>query len=111
MTIKYHRFDTEFGEENLPARPPAPSAAFRSAQETEFERLKTRLLHRELAEAATPDLAPPLQRAANDAAALAWETTVPLLVFPLLFEEKSTAAMRQSNRQARLWAGNEMVVA
>ena len=90
---------------------PATSAAFRAAQETEFERLKSRLLRRELAEAATPELNSPLQRAANDAAALAWETAMPLLVFPVLFEEITAAAMRQSSRQSRIWAGNELVAA
>jgi hypothetical protein len=40
-----------------------------------------------------------LRRAANDAAALAWTTNVPLLVFPALFEEKAQLAFRQAARQ------------
>jgi hypothetical protein len=104
------RVPTEFEEETQFELRPALSAAQRAAQQTEFERLKSRLLARELAEAATPELGPPLQRAAIEAAALAWETLVPLLVFPTLFEEKAAAAMRQSNRQARIWAGSDLVV-
>ena len=41
-----------------------------------------------------------LRRAANDAAALAWVTAYPLLVFPALLEEKVRAALRQYGRQA-----------
>ena len=105
------RVPTEFEAETQFELRPATSAAFRAAQEAEFERLKSRLLARELEEAATPELGPPLQRAAHEASALAWATQVPLLVFPGLFEEKAAVAMRQSNRQARIWAGNELVAA
>ncbi len=97
-----NRVPTEFEEETQFEVRPAVSAAFRAAQEVEFERLKAKLLKRELAEAATPELDFPLRRAAADAAALAWDTSVPLLMFPVLFEEKTAVAMRQSNRQARL---------
>jgi len=93
---------TEFEEETQFAVRPAVSAEFRAAQEVEFERLKAKLLTRELAEAATPELGFPLRRAAAEAAALAWDTNVPSLVFPVLFEEKTSVAMRQSNRQARM---------
>ena len=43
-----------------------------------------------------------MRRAANEAAALAWATLYPLLVFPVLFEEKIEAALRQAERQARI---------
>jgi hypothetical protein len=114
MSTKYNavnRVPTEFEAEPQFELRPATSSAYRAAQEKEFERLKSRLLARELAEVATPDLGPPLRRAASEAAAVAWETLVPLLVFPTLFEEKAAAAMRQSNRQARIWAGSELVAA
>ena len=80
----------EFGPETrfeLRAMPPAP---FRATQETEFERLKNKLLAEQLAGAA-PELNAPLRRAANEAAALAWVTFYPLLVFPVLFEEKTAS--------------------
>ena len=81
---------------------PHPPAPFRALQENEFERLRTRLLAGELDRAA-PELNAPLRRAANEAAALAWATAVPLLVFPVLFEEKIAAAARHAARQARIF--------
>jgi hypothetical protein len=82
---------------------PTPVAPFRAAQETEFERLKNTLLARRLALAPTPDFTAPIRRAANDAAALAWATVFPLLVFPVLFEEKAQAALRRIERQAHIY--------
>ena len=114
MNMKYKIINGErsdYADEPLPALRPAASAAFRAAQENKFEWLKARLLRRELSEAATPDLNPPLEHAANDAAALAWGTTLPLLFFPVLFEEITAVAMRRSNRQARVWTGNELAAA
>jgi hypothetical protein len=102
---------TEFGPETrfeLRASAPAP---FRATQETEFERLKNQLLIRQLAEVPTPALIPPLRRAANEAAALAWVTQFPLLVFPLLFEEKTAVAVRQAEQQARIYANSRELVA
>jgi len=101
---------TEFGPETrfeLRASPPVP---FRATQETEFERLKDLLLAQQLAYAAAPGLSPPLRRAANEAAALAWVTPFPLLVFPVLFEEKTALAVRQAARQARIY-GRELIAA
>ena len=103
------RVPAEYEEETQGEQRPVASTALRAAQEAEFERLHARLLAREMNEAATPELGPPLRRAASEAAALAWETIVPLLVFPTLFEEKAAVAMRQSNRQARIWAGSELI--
>ena len=95
------RVPARFGPETRFEVRPVPPAPFRATQETEFERLKGRLLARELAAAPT-ELNPPLRRAANEAAALAWATLFPLLVFPALFEEKIEAAVRQAERQARI---------
>jgi hypothetical protein len=99
------RVPARFGPETRFEVRPAPPAPFRATQETEFERLKNRLLARQLAGAPTPELNPPLRRAANEAAALAWATVYPLLVFPVLFEEKTQAALRQAflKRQARIF--------
>jgi hypothetical protein len=97
------RVPARFGPETRFELPLAPPVPFRATQDTEFERLKDRLLARQLAEAPTPELNPPLRRAANEAAALAWETVFPLLVFPVLFEEKTQAALRQVKRQARIY--------
>jgi hypothetical protein len=53
----------------------------------------------------------PLRRAANEAAALAWVTFYPLLVFPVLFEEKTAVAVRQAQRQARIYANSRELLA
>ncbi|HKI69337.1 MAG TPA: hypothetical protein VKA67_07105 [Verrucomicrobiae bacterium] len=80
---------------------PLPPAPFRALQENELERLKNRLLKARLA-AAPPRLNAPLRRAANDAAALAWVTAYPTLVFPELFAEKAEEALRQAKLQDRV---------
>lgn len=82
---------------------PAPPAPFRATQENEFERLKNRLLSQELTQATAPGFPAVLRRAANDAAAIAWDTVFPLLVFPVLFEEKAEAALHQLKKQARIY--------
>ncbi|MGO8838599.1 MAG: hypothetical protein ACLQAH_13265 [Limisphaerales bacterium] len=96
------RVPARFGPETRFEVRPGPPVPFRAVQETEFERLKSRLLARHLTEAPAPELNPALRRAANEAAALAWATACPLLVFPVLFEEKIEAALRQTERQARI---------
>jgi hypothetical protein len=78
-----------------------PVAPFRTTTEEAFEQLKGRLLAGRLAEAGTKWEAA-LRDAAGEAAALAWTTPVPSLVFPALFEEKATAAILQTRRQARI---------
>jgi hypothetical protein len=78
-----------------------PVDEFRAIHENEFERLKARLLAIRQQEAGTK-WEEPLRDAANEAAALAWTTPTPLLVFPVLFEEKAATAVLQDRRQARI---------
>jgi hypothetical protein len=99
MNRDYKRVPTRFGPETRFEVTPAPPAPFRVLQETELERLKNRLLVERLAETPEPEFNGQLRRAANDAAALAWVTAVPLLVFPALFEEKARTALLQAERQ------------
>lgn len=108
---KNHRYvPTEFGAETrFEVRPGSP-APFRALLETEFERLKNKLLAAQLAEA-TPELNAPLRRAANEAASLAWVTRYPLLVFPVLFEEKIATAFRQVERQLRIFERSRELLA
>jgi hypothetical protein len=101
---------TKFAPESRFELRPAPSVPFRAIQETEFDRLKNKLLAEQLVEA-TPELNAPLRRAANDAAALAWATVFPLLVFPVLFEEKTDAAVLRAERQARIYANSQLIAA
>jgi hypothetical protein len=106
MNKNQTRVATRFAPETrfeLQAGPPLP---FRATQENEFERLKNQLLTLQLTRLAKPELNTPLRRAANEAAALAWVTLYPLLVFPALFEEKAVAAVRQTERQARIYAAS-----
>jgi len=95
-----------FAPETRFTLPTATNAPFRANLETEFERLKNRLLAETLDEAERPELNTPLRRAANEAAALAWVTFYPLLVFPTLFEEKTRVAVRQADRQSRVYANS-----
>jgi hypothetical protein len=89
---------------------PAPTVPFRANLETEFEQLKNQLLAERITQAAKPEGNVTLRRAANEAAALAWISQYPLLVFPALFEEKSRAAERQTHRQARIYADSRQLV-
>jgi hypothetical protein len=83
---------------------PVPAAPFRGTQETELDRLKARLLCELLKSTADAELYSPLRRAANDAAAVAWTTCFPLLVFPTLLEEKAREARQHHNRQRTVLA-------
>ncbi len=103
MNHNRNRVATRFAPETRFEVRPVPAAPFRALQETEFERLRAELLGKELA-VARPELNVPLRRAANEAAALAWATVFPLLLFPVLFEEKARVAAQQAERQARILA-------
>ena len=104
------RLPAESGPETPFEPRPVPPASFRVTRETEFEQLKNKLLAEQLAGAA-PESNAVLRRAANEAAALAWVTFYPLLVFPVLFEEKTALALRQARRQARIYATSRELLA
>jgi hypothetical protein len=101
MNDTYRRVPTEFGPETGFEVRPSPPAPFRARQEAELERLKAQLLAERL-ETRNPQLDAQLRRAANEAAALAWVTQYPLLVFPALFEEKAEAALFRAGRQEQV---------
>jgi hypothetical protein len=52
---------------------------------------------------ADPEVGRLLRLAAGEAEALAWETGWPMLVFPLLLEEKIAEVRRYIARQRRVW--------
>ena len=104
MNTNQYRVAAKFAPETRFALQPVAAVPFRADLENEFERLKTRLLARQLEAVEQPELNAPLRRAANEAAALAWVTFYPLLVFPALFEEKVGTALAQVRRQARVCA-------
>lgn len=99
MKAKPERLPTNFGPETRFEVVPAPPAPFRALQENLFERLKSRLLSERLESAWVPELSSQVRRAANEAAALAWVTPYPLLVFPALFEEKVDLARQLAETQ------------
>ena len=99
MNTTDRKVPTRFGPETRFDPRPAPAAPFRATEENELERLKNRLLRKHLTRATAPEVNVRLRRAANEAAALAWFTAVPLLVFPALFEEKARVARKQAARQ------------
>lgn len=88
---------------------PVPAAPFRGVQETELERLKARLLGG-LLSGAEATLYAPYRRAANEAAAMAWTTAFPLLVFPELLEEKAREAQKREQHQRAVLARSRRVL-
>ena len=104
MNKTTNKLRAKFGPETRFELRPAPPAPFRATPETDFERLKNRLVTETLLATARPELNAAIRRAANEAAALAWVTFYPLLLFPALFEEKFHGALRQAERQARILA-------
>ncbi len=95
---------TEFAPETRFELRPVPPAPFRATLETEFDRLKDQLLAEQLYLASHAELYAPLRRAANEAAALAWTSLFPMLLFPGLFEEKVAELTLQIARQKRIHA-------
>jgi hypothetical protein len=111
MNTERNRVNAEFAPETRFAVTTATAAPFRVAVENDFERLKNRLLADRLDEIERPELNAVVRRAANEAAALAWMTFLPLLIFPALFEEKTAAALRHAERQAHIFAGSHELLA
>jgi len=101
MNRKDNRVPAEFGAETRFDVGIAPPAPFRGG-ETALEALKNELLDERLATTPEPGFVRYLRSAASEAAALAWVTPYPLLVFPVLFEEKSDTALARFERQAQI---------
>ncbi|MDB6111314.1 MAG: hypothetical protein JWR69_3064 [Pedosphaera sp.] len=99
MNDKYKRLKTQFAADT---RFEVPAIPFRATETTELERLKDRLLLQLLKKAVAPGQNVLLRRAANDAVALAWATHYPLLLFPILLEEKAEVALLQCQRQKQV---------
>ena len=74
----------------------------RGALEVQLEQLKQRLLEPILNSVESRALAQELRAVANEAAALAWFTVCPLLVFPTLLEEKVRSAVQWHERQENI---------
>lgn len=111
MNANKNKVAARFAPETRFELRPIAAAPFRANLENEFERLKGRLLTERLNFVEDPDLNAPIRRAANEAAALAWVTYYPLLVFPELFAEKIDVAIRHVERQARIFANTRELLA
>jgi hypothetical protein len=93
---------TEFGPESRFEVSPLPAAPFRVGYEDGLEQLKNRLLAERLGNTRSAEENSQVRRAANEAAALAWLTKYPLLVFPVLFAEKVDSAFARVEQQERI---------
>jgi hypothetical protein len=80
----------------------APEGRRRRELSRRIEDLKVRLLRQQVMAAPNLELIPAIHRAANEAAAEAWFTPCPLLVFPTLLEEKVASAKQIAERQERI---------
>lgn len=96
MNKRYRRVPTRFAPET---RFDVTPARARARRDTELELFKARLLRERLQNVWETRRVMQLRRAADEAAALAWVTPYPLLVFPGLFEEKALAALLRVERQ------------
>jgi hypothetical protein len=102
MNENNNRVPAEFAPEVRFEVTPVPPARLRARQDIELEQLKSRLLRERLDRIWEPRRIGQLRRAANEAAALAWVTPFPLLVFPALFEEKAADALLRVERQNQI---------
>src|SRR5262245_27071508 len=86
-----------------PKRPDPPARLeLKRGREDQFARLQRELLFGRVGEELGTNYNNLIRRAARDAAALAWATPYPLLVFPVLFEEKADSAAERGQRQQRI---------
>jgi hypothetical protein len=82
----------------------------RGVLESQFANLKEELLEDLLAETDTLALEPRLELAANEAAAVAWTTDYPLLVFPALLDEFARRERTRESRQQQIRAKTEKLM-
>jgi len=90
---------------------PLAAVPFRSEEEHPLEAMKRRLLGDHLDEVWDPEFNSLVRRAANEAAAVAWATPFPLLVFPVLFDEKISDAAARAARQTSIRARSRELLA
>lgn len=105
MKDKTTKLYTRFTREKRFVIKPTAAAQRRQRQAAQLAELKGRLLKEVLAEVDDSELVPAYQRAAGDAAAVAWLTPWPTLFFPALFEEKVEEARRYVARQRMVLQG------
>ena len=82
----------------------------RGVLEGHFANLKEELVGNLLQDAESLALHPRIELAANEAAAVAWNTDYPLLVFPTLLEEFARRERVRENRQQKIRARSERLM-
>ena len=103
MNIKTKKITRRFAPKTRFELTPAEMATVRAILETQFERLHNQLLKDLVNRTIDSELNLLYRHAATEAAAVATATGYPLLVLPLLFEEKAEAARLYAERQARIF--------
>jgi hypothetical protein len=101
MKATEYRLPARFEEETR-FEVTVPSVPSRGEMERHLESLKDRLLEKMLMDAPLNVSSEPLRHAVSEAATLAWMTSFPLLVLPVLAEEKVEAARLKAGLQARI---------
>ena len=89
----------------------ARSPLERAGLSVELERLKKCLLYEHTRAVADAALHSWLKRGAEEAASIAWATPYPLLVLPLLLDEKLSEARRKAEVQRSIFVRSEPIVA
>ena len=111
MKANYRRVPARFDPETRFEIRPLAATPFRSEEEHPLKGLKRRLLANRLDEVWDPEFNSLVRRAANEAAAVAWASSFPLLVFPELFEEKIAAGAAHAARQSAILARSRELLA
>jgi hypothetical protein len=88
-----------------------PAVPARGAVELKLDQFKHRLLAEVLEDKRWQAIERDTRRAADEAAALAWITPFPLLVLPILMEEKVKTVRLRALRQARIRWGSRWLLA
>ena len=101
MNTNKTRVPTIFGPEIRFNVSPVPNTPVWATREARFDRLKEKLLLERLNQFQNQEANCRIRRAANEAAAVALVTSYPLLVFPLLFEERIECALASVDGQYR----------
>jgi hypothetical protein len=95
---------TNVGNQRVPGRfiRPKRFERTRDLARNRFEQLKTDLLSPVLDDAPSSEVRRQLVLAANEAAAAAWTTPFPLLMLPVLLQEKADEVRQYSARQEQV---------
>lgn len=110
MTNRYYRLPAQFGPPVEFELKPAPGVVSREREKLQFQRLQDRLLQEAGAGTQHTAVQRNLKRAAIEAAAIAWTTPFPLLVWPTLFLERAEAIRFQTERQEEILKRSEVLL-